>query len=102
MGGDEIVNLLKTGSAFYAPASSIYEMVRSVALNEKKILPCSAYLNGEYGIRDIFTGVPVILGSKGVEKIIELQISAEESAALNESANAVRKDVELLREHKFL
>jgi len=102
MGGDEIVNFLKTGSAFYAPASSIYEMVQSIALDEKRILPCSAHLDGEYGIRDIFTGVPVVLGRKGVERIIELAITKEESAALNESAENVRKDVQLLTEHKFL
>ncbi len=102
MGGDEIVNFLKTGSAFYAPASSIYEMVQSIALDEKRILPCSAHLDGEYGIRDIFTGVPVVLGRKGVERIVELAITKEESAALNESAENVRKDVQLLTEHKFL
>ncbi|MBX8631181.1 MAG: malate dehydrogenase [Thermoplasmata archaeon] len=102
MGGDEIVNLLKTGSAFYAPASSIYEMVASVALNERRILPCSAYIDGEYGIRGIFTGVPVVLGKSGVERIVEISISSEESAALKASAEAVRKDVELLTEHKFL
>lgn len=102
MGGDEIVNYLKTGSAYYAPASSIYEMVRSIALDEKKILPCSAYLDGEYGISDIYTGVPVVLGRKGVEKIVELRIEKEETEALKASADAVRKDVELLKEHKFL
>ena len=102
MGGDEIVNFLKTGSAFYAPASSIYEMVKSIALDEKKILPCSSYLDGEYGVKDIYTGVPVVLGKKGVEKIVELKISQPESDALRSSADAVRKDIELLKEHKFL
>ncbi len=102
MGGDEIVNYLKTGSAFYAPASSIYEMVKSIALDEKKILPCSAYIDGEYGIRDIYTGVPVVLGRGGVEKIVELSIQDSESAALKASADAVRKDIDLLKEHKFL
>ncbi|MBX8636037.1 MAG: malate dehydrogenase [Thermoplasmata archaeon] len=102
MGGDEIVNFLKTGSAFYAPASSIYEMVQSIALDEKRILPCSAHIDGEYGIRDIYTGVPVILGRKGVEKIIELSITAEEAEALKQSAESVRKDVQLLTDHKFL
>ncbi len=102
MGGDEIVNFLKTGSAFYAPASSIYEMVKSIALDERKVLPCSAFLDGEYGIRDIYTGVPVVLGSGGIERVLELQISQEESTALKGSADAVRKDVELLKEHKHL
>ncbi len=102
MGGDEIVNYLKTGSAFYAPASSIFEMVKSIALDERKILPCSAYIDGEYGIRDIYTGVPVMLGRKGVEKILELKIEKSELDALNSSADAVRKDIELLKDHKFL
>lgn len=102
MGGDEIVNYLKTGSAFYAPASSIFEMVRSIALDERKILPCSAYIDGEYGISDIFTGVPVVLGRKGIERIVELPISKSESDALKASADAVRKDIGVLREHGHL
>ena len=71
-------------------------------LDEKRILPCSAHIDGEYGIRDIYTGVPVILGRKGVEKIIELSITAEEAEALKQSAESVRKDVQLLTDHKFL
>jgi malate dehydrogenase len=102
MGGDEIVNLLKTGSAFYAPASSIYEMARSIALDQKKILPCSAYLDGEFGIRDVYTGVPVVLGRKGVERIVELKLTEEEAKALQGSADAVKKDIELLREHGYI
>lgn len=102
MGGDEIVNLLKTGSAFYAPASAIFEMVRSIALDQRKILPCSSYLNGEFGISDIYTGVPVVLGRGGVQKVIEVELTPDEASALKASAEAVRKDVELLRQHGFV
>lgn len=102
MGGDEIVNYLKTGSAYYAPAAAIYDMVKSIALNERKILPCSAYLEGEYGISDIYTGVPVVLGRNGVESIVQLKISQEENDALKSSAEAVKKDIALLKEHGFI
>jgi len=89
-GGTEIVKLLKTGSAYYAPAGSTVEMVESIIRDKKKILPCAALCQGEYGIKDLFVGVPVKLGSKGMEQIIEFKLSAEEQAALMKSADAVR------------
>jgi len=102
MGGDEIVNFLKTGSAFYAPASSIAEMVQAIAMNEHALLPCSAYLDGQYGIKNIYTGALVQLGRKGVEKVLEISLSEQERSGLAGSAEAVRKDVQLLREHNYL
>ncbi len=86
VGGGEIVKLLKTGSAYYAPAAATVDMCRSILCDEKKIMPCSAYLTGQYGIKDIYIGVPVVLGSKGVEKILELKLSAGEKKALQKSA----------------
>ncbi len=88
-GGGEIVGLLKTGSAFYAPASAAAEMAEAIIKEKKKILPCAAYLEGEYGISDIFMGVPVKLGSRGIEDIIEIQLTEEEKTELNGSAEAV-------------
>jgi malate dehydrogenase len=93
-GGAEIVGLLKTGSAYYAPASGAVEMTEAILKDKKKILPCAAYLQGEYGIKDLFVGVPVKLGARGVEEIIEIQLNEEEKAALLRSADAVRKLVE--------
>jgi malate dehydrogenase len=90
-GGAEIVSLLKTGSAFYAPASAAVEMAESILKDKKKVLPCAAYLEGEYGIRDLFIGVPVKLGAKGVEQVLEIKLTAEESAALQKSAAAVQE-----------
>jgi malate dehydrogenase len=90
-GGAEIVGLLKTGSAFYAPASAAVEMAESILKDKKKILPCAAYLQGEYGIRDLFIGVPVKLGAKGIEQVIEIKLAAEENAALQKSAAAVQE-----------
>ena len=95
-GGAEIVDLLKTGSAYYAPASAAVEMAESVLKDKKKILPCAAYLQGEYGIHDLFIGVPVKLGKDGVEEIIEVTLTEEERAALDGSADAVRSLVESL------
>jgi malate dehydrogenase len=89
-GGAEIVSLLKTGSAFYAPAASVCQMVKAILLDEKRVLPCAAYLNGEYGISDLFVGVPVILGKNGVERIIELPLTEEEREHFNRSAQSVR------------
>jgi len=89
-GGAEIVGLLKTGSAFYAPASAAVEMAESILKDKKKILPCAAYLEGEYGFKNLFIGVPVKLGSKGVEDIIEIELTDEEKAALKKSADAVQ------------
>mgnify|MGYP001818802407 FL=1 len=89
-GGAEIVKLLKTGSAYYAPASAAVEMAESILKDKKKILPCAVYLEGEYGIQDLFIGVPVKLGAGGVEDIIEITLTEEENAALMKSANAVQ------------
>ncbi len=92
-GGAEIVALLKTGSAFYAPASSIYEMVKSLLKDEKKILPVCAYLHGEYGIRDIYFGVPATLGKHGVEKVAEIVLTEEEKKGLMMSAEKVKQGI---------
>ena len=97
-GGAEIVSLLKTGSAYYAPASASVEMAESILKDKKKILPCAAYLEGEYGIDDLFIGVPVKLGSNGVEEIIQITLTEQEQAALNNSAEAVRELVEILKQ----
>ena len=92
-GGAEIVSHLKTGSAYYAPASAIAEMVAAIVRDKKRILPCAAYLTGQYGIRDLFVGVPVKLGAKGVESIIEIGLTAEETVALQKSAAEVRENI---------
>ena len=89
-GGIEIVNYYKTGSAYYAPAAASYEMVAAVLHDKKKILPCAVLLQGEYGLHDLFVGVPVKLGQGGVEQVIELELTAEERTALDRSAEAVR------------
>ena len=90
-GGIEIVNYLKTGSAYYAPSAAAVEMVEAILKDKKKILPCAAYLEGEYGIRGLYVGVPVKLGERGIEKIIEIKLTADEQAALNKSAAAVKE-----------
>jgi malate dehydrogenase len=95
-GGGEIVALLKTGSAYYAPARSITEMVDAILRDKHKILPCAVLMNGEYGLRDLFIGVPCKLGAKGLEAIIELKLTAEEKAALQKSATAVKELVDAL------
>ena len=89
-GGAEIVSLLKTGSAYYAPASAAVEMAESILKNKKKVLPCAAYLQGEYGINDLFIGVPVKLGQDGIEQVIEITLTDAEKAALMKSADAVQ------------
>ena len=89
-GGGEIVKLLKTGSAYYAPAAASVQMARSILLDEKKVIPASAYLTGQYGIKDIYIGVPVVLGAKGVEKIIVLNLTKSELKALKTSAKKYR------------
>ena len=96
-GGGEIVSLLKQGSAFYAPGASVAKMVESIVKDEKRLLPASAYLRGEYGHSEIFLGVPVLLGKNGVEKIIELDLTPEEAAALATSARSVEKGIETLK-----
>ena len=88
-GGAEIVKLLKTGSAFYAPSAAVAEMVESILHDEKKILPCAAYLKGEYGINDLFIGVPVKLGCRGVEEVIQINLTAEEERAALEEVSRV-------------
>lgn len=95
-GGAEIVNLLKTGSAYYAPSAAAVEMVEAILKDKKKILPCAAYLEGEYGINGLYVGVPVKLGARGVEQIIEIKLTAEEKAALDKSAASVRELVTIL------
>jgi len=95
-GGAEIVGLLKTGSAYYAPAASVADMVEAVITDRKHLAPCAAYLRGEYGIDDLFIGVPTILGKNGVERIIELELREDERAQLRTSADAVRKGVDEL------
>ncbi len=95
-GGAEIVNLLKTGSAYYAPSAAAVEMVEAILKDKKKILPCAAYLEGEYGIKGLFVGVPVKLGAKGVEEIIQIKLTAEENAALQKSAGSVKELVTVL------
>ncbi len=96
-GGAEIVSLLKTGSAYYAPASAAVEMAESILKDKKKILPCAAYLQGEYGCQDLFIGVPVKLGAKGVEDIIEITLTDQEKQALQKSADAVQELKDLLK-----
>jgi len=90
-GGAEIVKYLKTGSAYYAPSSAVAEMAEAILKDKKKILPCAAYLQGEYGIKGLFVGVPVKLGAKGIEQILEIKLTPEEQAALNKSADAVKE-----------
>ncbi|MEF3273968.1 MAG: malate dehydrogenase [Chloroflexus sp.] len=96
-GGGEIVNLLKTGSAYYAPAAATALMVEAVLKDKKRVVPVAAYLTGQYGLNDIYFGVPVVLGAGGVEKIIELPLNEEEMALLNTSAKAVRATLETLK-----
>jgi malate dehydrogenase len=95
-GGAEIVNLLKTGSAYYAPSAAAAEMVEAILKDKKKILPCAVYLEGEYGIKGLFVGVPVKLGANGVEEIIQIKLTGEENAALQKSAASVRELVTVL------
>jgi malate dehydrogenase len=97
-GGAEIVKYLKTGSAFYAPSAATVEMVESILKDKKKVLPCAAQLEGEYGINGLFVGVPVKLGSAGIEKIYELKLSADEQKELNRSAAAVQELVDVLKQ----
>jgi len=101
-GGAEIVKLLKTGSAFYAPSAAVAEMVESILHDEKKILPCAAYLKGEYGVNDLFIGVPVKLGCRGVEEVIQIKLTDDERAALQKSAASVQELVDVLKNNGFL
>lgn len=92
-GGGEIVNYLKTGSAFYAPSSSAVQMVEAIVKDKKRILPCSAWLQGEYGLKDVYVGVPVKLGKNGLEEVIQIKLTAQEQAALNKSAEDVKGSI---------
>ena len=96
-GGIEIVNYLKTGSAYYAPSSSAVAMVESIVRDKKRILPCAAWLQGEYGLRDTFVGVPVKLGRKGMEEIIQIRLNPDEQAALAKSAEDVKSSIAKLK-----
>ncbi len=101
-GGGEIVALLKTGSAYYAPGSSAVEMVNAILRDKKKILPCATYLEGQYGANGVFLGVPVKLGAKGIEEIIEIKLLPEEREGLNKSLKAVQELVDVLKANKYL
>jgi malate dehydrogenase len=96
-GGAEIVGLMKTGSAYFAPASSVCVMVESILLNQSRLLPCCVYLHGEYGVQDIFLGVPCRLGYQGVEQVVELELSDTERAAFIESGKLVAQNIEEAR-----
>jgi malate dehydrogenase len=96
-GGGEIVGLLKTGSAFFAPGAAVTQMVEAILKDKKQILPCAAYLEGEYGLNGIYFGVPVKLGRSGVEQVIEIELTPDEQAALNRSADAVRRTIAELK-----
>ena len=89
-GGAEIVNLLKTGSAFYAPASSAIVMAESFLHDKKRVVPCAAYLNGEYGVKDLYVGVPVVIGAKGVERVVEIELNGSERSMFERSVDSVR------------
>jgi malate dehydrogenase len=99
-GGAEIVKYLKTGSAYYAPSASVVEMVESILKDKKKVLPCTVYLEGEYGVDKLFVGVPVKLGARGIEKVYELPLEADEKAALKKSIDSVAELVKVLDSQK--
>jgi malate dehydrogenase len=95
-GGAEIVGLLKTGSAFYAPAAGAFEMVEAILLDRKRVLPCAVLLQGEFGVEGLFVGVPVVLGRGGMERVFEIDLTDDEQAAFRRSADAVRELVDVL------
>jgi malate dehydrogenase len=101
-GGGEIVALLKSGSAYYAPGSSVVEMIDAILKDKKKILPCAAYLEGEYGAQGLFLGVPVKLGSHGIENIIEIKLMPEEREMLDKSIHAVQELIDVMRKNNYL
>jgi malate dehydrogenase len=96
-GGAEIVNLLKTGSAFFAPSASAVQMAEAILKDQKRILPCAAYCDKEYGVGGYFVGVPVMLGAAGVEKIVEIKMTTEEKARFDKSVEAVKRLVETIK-----
>jgi malate dehydrogenase len=96
-GGGEIVGLLKTGSAFYAPASSAIQMAEAYLRDKKRVLPCAAWLDGQYGVKDLYVGVPVVIGAGGVERIVEISLDREEKAAFDKSVAAVRELIEIVK-----
>jgi malate dehydrogenase len=96
-GGGEIVNLLKTGSAYDAPSAATVQMVEAVLRDKKRVIPCAAYLEGEYGLNDLYFGVPVVLGAGGVEKVIELPLNADEQAQVQKSAEVVKSSITALK-----
>jgi malate dehydrogenase len=95
-GGAEIVELLKTGSAYYAPAAATFEVVESILLDRRRLIPCAALLEGEYGVNGLYVGVPVVIGGNGIEKIVEIKLTADEATAFQRSADAVKELVDLL------
>jgi malate dehydrogenase len=95
--GGEIVSYLKTGSAYYSPGASVADMVESVVKNKKRVMPCAAILDGEYGLKDICAGVPVALGRKGIEKVLEISLEPAELDGLRKSSEEVRKDIQRLK-----
>jgi malate dehydrogenase len=101
-GGAEIVNLLKTGSAFYAPAAAAVAMGKSILNDERRMLPCACFMNGQYGFEGIYMGVPAILGKSGVEKIVEIPLDTQSRILMNKTAGAIQKDIELLRDLALL
>ena len=96
-GGAEIVGLLKTGSAFYAPATAAIAMAESYLKDQKRIMPCAVSLSGEYGVKDVYVGVPVVIGASGVERIVEIELNAQEKAAFNKSVDAVRNLISTIK-----
>lgn len=98
-GGGEIVNLLKTGSAYYAPGSAVVQMIEAIVRDQERVLPCSAFLNGQYGLKDLFIGVPIKLGKNGVEEIIELKLNSEEMQVLHGSALVYQEGIRTLYPH---
>jgi malate dehydrogenase len=101
-GGGEIVGLLKTGSAFYAPASSAIQMAEAYLRDKKRVLPCAAWLDGQYGVRDLYVGVPVVIGAGGVERIVEIPLEPDEKAAFDQSVGAVRGLIEVVKNMNVL
>ncbi len=101
-GGAEIVKLLGTGSAYFAPSASVFQMVDSILLDKKMILPCAVYLQGEYGIKDLFVGVPIKLGAKGMEQVIEIELTSEERSLLQKSAEAVKELIRVMLPHRAM